>query len=86
MLQIGEGIDHRHGSPVGIVHQFLLSEGANRQHVAVTAENPGRVLQRLTAAELGDGRVEVHRLAAEAGHGHLKTHTGSGGGFAEDQT
>ena len=44
MLQIGEGIDHRHGSPVGVVHQFLLSEGANRQHVAVTAENPGRVL------------------------------------------
>ena len=86
MLQIGEGIDHRHRGPVGVVHQFLLSEGANRQHIAVTAQNPGRVFQRLAAAELGDGRIEIHRLAAEAGHGHLKTHTGSGGGLAEDQT
>ena len=55
MLKIGEGIDHRHRSPVGVVHQFLLGEGANRQHIAVTAQNPSRVFQRLAAAELGDG-------------------------------
>ena len=86
MLQIGEGIDHRHRGPVGVVHQFLLGEGSNRQHVAVTTKHPGGVLQGLPAAELRHRRIEVNRLTTEAGHGHLKTDAGSGGRLAEDQT
>ena len=86
MLEIGEGIDHRHGGPVGVVHQFLLSEGSNRQNIAVTAQHTSRVFEGLPAAELRDRGIEIHRLTTQASHGHLKTHTGSGRGLAEDQT
>ena len=85
MLQVSEGIDHGDGSPVGVIHQFLLREGANSQRVAETTEHAGRVLQRFAAAQLSDLRIEINGLPAEACHCNLETHPGACGCLGEDQ-
>ena len=86
VLEIGEGIDHRHGGPVGVVHQLLLGKGANGQNIAVATEHPRGVLQRLAAAQLRHLGIEVHRLATQTGHRHLEAHAGARGSLGENQS
>ena len=70
---------------MGVIDDFLLGEGADRQSIAIATEDAGGVFQRFTATELGDAGIEIHGLAAKASHGHLKAHPGAGRRFGEDQ-
>jgi hypothetical protein len=85
MLQVGQRVDHRHRGPVGVGGDVLMAEGADRQGVAVAAEHPGGVGDRLPPPHLGDGGEEVDGLAPQPGHRHGETHPGAGGRLAEDQ-
>ena len=85
VLEIGEGIDHRHGGPVGVIHQLLLGEGAHGQHIAVATEHPCGVFQGLATTQLRHLGIEVHRLPTQAGHRHLEADAGAGGGLGENQ-
>jgi hypothetical protein len=81
---IGEAVEHRHRGPAGQLLGPGLIEGADDDAVAVTAQHPRGVLDRLAAGDLGALRRQVDRVAAELEHADLERHPGAGGGLLED--
>jgi len=62
----------------------LVAEGAHHDRVAVAAEDPRRVAERLAAADLGPLRRQVDRVAAELEHADLERDAGARRRLLED--
>ncbi len=85
MVEIGEGIDHRHR---GVARQFvhdLLPVGAHHDAVHIAGHDPGHVLERFVAGQLGVAAGKVDDLPAQTVHGRFKGNTGPGGRLFKDE-
>ena len=85
MVQVGEGVDHRHRGISGQLVDNGLAIGADDHAVHITGHDPGHVLEGLVAGQLGVPAGEIDHLAAQAVHGRFKGDPGPGGGLFKDE-
>ncbi len=79
MAEIGKAVDHRHAAVRGQSFYLCLLKGSDHDAVHIPGEHPGRVLYRLSPADLGALGVQHHRIAPQLIDAHLKGHPGTGG-------
>ena len=80
---IGHAVDHRHGGVARQLLQLPLVEGPDHDPVAVPAQSPGGILDRLSPARLGIRSGEVDGMAPQLEHSGLKGGPGPGGVLGE---
>ena len=84
MQEIRQCVDHRDRASGGQPLDIAVIECAYDQSMDETRENPGRVFDRLPAAELNIVPIQEKRIAAQLVYTHLKGHAGAGGGLRKN--
>ena len=78
VLEVREGVDHRHVGGAGEHLEPLLLEGPQHDRVDVARQHPAGVLDRLAAAELQLARRQHDRMGAELRDADLERDPGAG--------
>ena len=85
VLEVREGVHHRHLGGTREDFETLLLEGAQHDRVEVPREHPPGVLDRLAAAELQLARGQHDRMGAQLRDPDLERDPGARAGLLEDQ-
>jgi len=85
MVKVRQGVDDRDGTVGGELIDDVLAEGPHHHRIDIARHDPGHVLQRLGASQLGVAGGQENDLPAEPVHCRLERDPGPGRGFLEDQ-
>ena len=86
MIEIGQGVDHRHGRGTRHFFQSRLRECAHDNHIDPAAQAARAIFWSFAHSHLYFGGREKHRMAAELNHPRLKSHPRSQTGFLKQHT
>ncbi|MNI88753.1 hypothetical protein D3C73_1460820 [compost metagenome] len=84
MGMIGQGVDHRNGRMLRQFKQNVMAKRADHNPIQVAGQDPCRIRDDFTAADLQIIARQEQRMPAELVHSNLKGNTGTCGRFLKD--